>query len=192
LELKALKKIYRSRKRVHLFKALVYPNPFLESEAAHVDLPVSEFDVAVLTRMKEVMTETDGKKTRLVCVGLAAPQIGVAKQMFLYCPASPSSSIASKVSRDLIAVFNPEILGHGKEETILHEGCVSDPNFFAPVKRYRIIEVRYFDRNGEAVYRKLTGWEARVFQHEVDHLRGILCRFRHQELSAGAPASKSQ
>jgi len=190
--LKALKKIYRSRKRVHLFKALVYPNPFLESVAAPVDLPVSEFDVEVLARMKGLMSETDGKKTRLVCVGLAAPQIGVASRMFLYCPASPSPSIASKVFRDLIEVFNPEILGHGKQETVMPEGCVSDPAFYAPVKRYQIIEVKYFDRYGRATYKKLTGWEARVFQHEVDHLRGILCRFRHQELSAGAPASKSQ
>jgi len=184
--------IYKHRKETRRFNTLVYPNPFLESVAAPVDLPVSEFDVEVLARMKGLMSETDGKKTRLVCVGLAAPQIGVASRMFLYCPASPSPSIASKVFRDLIEVFNPEILGHGKQETVMPEGCVSDPAFYAPVKRYQIIEVKYFDRYGRATYKKLTGWEARVFQHEVDHLNGVLCRFRHQELSAHAPASKSQ
>jgi peptide deformylase len=155
-------------------------------------LPVSEFEVEVLARMKELMSETDGKKTRLVCVGMAAPQIGVGSRMFLYCPASPSIRLAEKVSRDLIEVFNPEILSHGKEEVIMPEGCVSDPFFFAPVKRYQVIEVGYFDRWGTPVCKKLTGWEARVFQHEVDHLNGKLCRFRHQELSAHSVPSSPQ
>lgn len=184
--------IYKHRKKPHLFSTLIYPNPFLESIAAPVELPVREFEVEVLARMKEVMSETDGKKTRLVAVGLAAPQIGVGSRMFLYCPCGPGRDLIKKVNTSLIAVFNPEILSHGKQEVILPEGCVSDPGFYAPVKRYQIIEVRYFDRYGEPVYRKLTGWEARVFQHEVDHLNGILCRFRHLELTAHCPASKSQ
>lgn len=187
-----LKLIYKHRKETRRFNTITYPNPFLESAAEPVDLPVSEFDVEVLARMKEVMHKTDGKNTELVCVGLAAPQIGVGKRMFLYCPASPSKRIAEKVGRNIIEVFNPEILSHGKEENILHEGCVSDPGFYAPVKRYQIIEVGYFDRWGSPVCKKLTGWEARVFQHEVDHLNGKLCRSRHLELSGHAPASKSQ
>ena len=190
--MKVLKLIYRRRKETQKFKTLVYPNPFLESVAAPVEFPITEFDFSVINRMKELMSETDGKKTQLVAVGFAAPQIGVGSRMFLYCPAAPSAKIFEKVSRNLIEVFNPHIVSHGKEETILCEGCVSDPGFYAPVKRYQIIEVRYEDRSGNFVRRKLTGWEARVFQHEVDHLNGILARFRHLESSAHYPASKSQ
>lgn len=172
-----LKLIYSKRNPAQMDKALTYPNPFLEAKSEPVELPLREPDCSIIEQMKNLMFGVDGKKTKLIAVSMAAPQIGVGKQMFVYCPASPTGKLADKVRRNLIEVFNPEILGHGKQESVAHEGCVSDPGFYAPVKRWQIIEVRYFDRRGEAIYKKLTGWEARVFQHEVDHLRGVLCRW---------------
>lgn len=192
MELKVLKLIYKFRRETLLFNVLRYPNPFLEAKAAPVELPLSEFDANCMQRMKDLMFGVDGKKTPLIAVGMAAPQIGVGKQMFVYCPAGPSGKLASKVQRNLIEVYNPEILRHGKQEVVLHEGCVSDPTFYAPVKRWQVVEVVYYDKAGKAVSKKLTGWEARVFQHEVDHLNGVLCRFRHLESSAHSPVSKPQ
>lgn len=180
-----LKLIYKYRRGTQRFNVIRYPNPFLESKAAPVELPLSEFDSACMERMKDLMLGVDGKKTPLIAVGMAAPQIGVGSQMFVYCPAAPSGKLALKVRRNLVEVYNPEILSHGKQEVILNEGCVSDPSFYAPVKRHQIIEVLYYDRAGDRYYKKLTGWEARVFQHEVDHLNGVLCRFRHLESAAG-------
>lgn len=179
--MKVLNLIYSKRSPAQMDNPIVYPNPFLEAVAKPVGLPLSELDSQIIERMKKLMFSVDGKKTQLTAVGMAAPQIGVGKQMFVYCPNGPSAKLAEKVSRNLIEVFNPKIISHGREEVTLHEGCVSDPGFYAPVKRWQVIQVGYQDRAGNLHSKKLTGWEARVFQHEVDHLNGIICRFRHSQ-----------
>lgn len=179
--MKALKLLYKMRRETQRFNTLRYPNPFLESKAETVNLPLGDFDHHVMNRMKELMFGVDGKKHPLIAVGMAAPQVGVGKRMFVYCPIAPTANLVRNVKRNLIEAYNPEILDHGREQVTASEGCVSDPSFYAPVKRWQIIQVVYHDRQGKPIFRKLTGWEARVFQHEVDHLNGVICRFRHIE-----------
>lgn len=173
--------IYKGRKEMQKFNVLRYPNPFLEAQSEEVSLPISEFDSSIMERMKELMFGVDGKKQPLIAVGMAAPQIGVGKRMFVYCPMAPTKNLAKNVKRNLIEVYNPEILRHGTQVATVEEGCVSDPSFYAPVQRWQIIEVLFYDREGNRYYQKLSGWQARVFQHEVDHLNGVICRFRHIE-----------
>jgi peptide deformylase len=95
-------------------------------------------------------------------VGLAAPQIGV-----------PLRVIVIEYEDQLYAVVNPEIVKHSGEATD-EEGCLSAPNWQGPVSRATSVVVKGRDRNWKELRIKAEGWLARIFQHEVDHLDGIL------------------
>jgi peptide deformylase len=105
--------------------------------------------------MIETMREAPG-------VGLAAPQIGV-----------PLRVIVVEYEDELYGVINPEILKSSGEATD-EEGCLSAPHWQGPVSRATKLIVKGRDRNGKEVRIKAEGWLARVFQHECDHLEGIL------------------
>ena len=74
----------------------------------------------------------------------------------------------------IIGVFNPLIVNYDEETVVYEEGCVSYPGLFIKIKRPRSIRVRYRGWNGEAGTSKFEGYTARVFQHEYDHLQGVL------------------
>jgi peptide deformylase len=105
--------------------------------------------------MIETMREAPG-------VGLAAPQVGV-----------PLRVIVVEYEDDLFTVVNPEIVKTSGEITD-DEGCLSAPNWQGPVTRAGAVLVKGRDRNGKEVRIKADGWLARIFQHEVDHLDGVL------------------
>lgn len=98
------------------------------------------------------------------CVGLAANQIGINQSFFVMQ--------TSKASSDYRVCFNPEIMSHGKDIITATEGCKSYPGIYKPVSRYRIIEVSYMSENYQVIHEKYTNFEARIFQHELDHLLG--------------------
>ena len=95
-------------------------------------------------------------------VGLAAPQIGV-----------PLRVIVVEYEDDLYTIINPEIVKSSGEATD-EEGCLSAPHWQAPVTRASSLLVKGRDRNGKEVRIKADDWLARIFQHEVDHLDGVL------------------
>lgn len=98
-------------------------------------------------------------------VGLAAPQVGISERFF--------------VMRDgglTLVCINPEILSHGKDEEHGVEGCLSFPGLSKNTVRHRVITVGYLDENTKPVKRTFKGFEARIFQHELDHLNGV-CLF---------------
>jgi peptide deformylase len=95
--------------------------------------------------------------------GLAAPQIGV-----------PLRAIVTNVDDKLHVVLNPEIVDESQEEIEADEGCLSIPGWYGPVKRRERVTVRGLGRTGKPVKLKTEGWEARAFQHEIDHLNGVL------------------
>ena len=100
-------------------------------------------------------------------VGLAAPQVGVPRRLFV------SDTSSGRSGGDLLVLINPEIIeqeGTQRED----EGCLSLPGFTAPVTRPARVVVTGFDREGTAVRVEGTGLQARVFQHELDHLDGTL------------------
>ena len=109
----------------------------------------------LLDDMAETMYEANG-------VGLAAPQIGISRRI-----------IVVDVGEGLIELINPVLIkGCGKQ--IGEEGCLSVPDYFANVERYKTIFVEGLDRDGHRVQLKARDFSAVALQHEIDHLDGIL------------------
>ncbi|MBE0661792.1 MAG: peptide deformylase [Bacteroidales bacterium] len=104
-------------------------------------------------------------------IGLAAPQIGELKRTFVMDTFPLDDEQVEKFKR---VVINPLILATSNETVRYSEGCLSIPDIWEEVERPKEIEVRYLDETFEPVERKLNGTEARIFQHEYDHLEGIL------------------
>lgn len=95
-------------------------------------------------------------------LGLAAPQIGVPIKAFVM------------TAEEVIGVFNPRIVDYSQEMIVLEEGCLSFPNLFVKVKRPKKIRARYALPTGEIVTKVYDGMAARIFQHEYDHLEGMV------------------
>ncbi|MGC8820364.1 MAG: peptide deformylase [Fervidobacterium sp.] len=111
---------------------------------------------AILEEFKLTMYQEDG-------VGLAAPQVGLSLRFFGMDDGS-----------EFKMVVNPEILERSEEKELGEEGCLSIPGVFADVERHRWIKVRYQDEHGVYHEELLEGYSARIFQHEYDHLDGVL------------------
>jgi peptide deformylase len=141
-------------------KILKYGEPVLEQMAE----PVTEFDTPelreLLTDMWETMYAAKG-------VGLAAPQIGLGKRISVI-----DISVGENES-DKIIIINPEIVAQEGKQTG-EEGCLSIPGFREPVTRANKVTVRAKNERGETV--EYSGEEllARAFQHEIDHMDGVL------------------
>lgn len=134
--------------------------------------PISKIDDEVQTlidEMIETMREAQG-------VGLAAPQIGrnIKLAVIETLPKEDEEGNEIPDSRQLYVVINPEIVWHSREMVTGIEGCLSIPGYLGEVERSEAIRVRAMDRNGKKQKLKLSGWTARIFQHEIDHLNGVL------------------
>lgn len=124
---------------------------------------VEEFDgelAGFLDRMVETMIIEDG-------VGLAAPQVGVSKQVAVVNP-EPENE------KRLIKIVNPVVVSVSDETESFEEGCLSVPGIRGNVIRPVAIEVHYQDETGEKHELRADGLLARIIQHEMDHLNGIL------------------
>lgn len=98
-------------------------------------------------------------------VGLAAPQIGLSIAMFVMDP---------MITDGKRVVINPSITHFSNEQISMIEGCLSIPDVSLPVTRPKSIIVKYQDLSGKIIEEELSGYPARIFQHEIDHLNGIL------------------
>lgn len=137
-----------------------YPDPILREPAApveHIDGETQRF----LDDMLETMHEAPG-------VGLAAPQVGVSRRIFVMDPAR------DKEPPDPHFMINPEILQTGGNMRIYEEGCLSIPGIFAEVERPASILLRYTDRTGKIREDWFDDHRATISQHELDHLNGVL------------------
>ncbi len=141
-------------------KILKYGEPVLEKKAE----PVTEFDTPEL---KEVIADMWETMYSAKGVGLAAPQIGVGKRI------SVIDVSVGENEADKLVIINPEITFREGKQTG-EEGCLSIPGFREPVTRANKVSVVAKNEKGETI--ELTGEEllARAFQHEIDHLNGIL------------------
>lgn len=123
--------------------------------------PVTKINASIrklLDEMAQTMYDAPG-------VGLAGPQVGLSKRVIVIDPHDESTG--------LLQLVNPEIVhAEGWEEGT--EGCLSIPGYVGEVSRYTFIKVVALDRNGRKVYIDAEGYLARIFQHEIDHLDGIL------------------
>lgn len=95
--------------------------------------------------------------------GIAAPQIGRSERICI-----------ALIGHKLTPLINPEITERSEEKDIAEEGCLSLPDLWIHVPRSLAITLKYTDLHGKDIERKLLGWDARVVQHEVDHLEGVL------------------
>ena len=98
-------------------------------------------------------------------VGLSANQIGIRERAFVM--------ISDMESQDTLTCFNPKIVKESKEMVTMEEGCLSYPEVFLDIPRPETIVVKYEDEGKELHKIKLTGFIARIFQHEYDHMEGI-------------------
>jgi len=141
--------------------------------------PVTAFDTpelhALLADMRDTMAHLDG-------AGLAAPQIGVGLQVVIFgVHRNPRYPDAEEVP-DTVLV-NPVLEPIGDEEVEDWEGCLSVPGLRGIVPRYRRLRYRGADERGVSIDRTVEGFHARVVQHEVDHLNGILYPMRIRDFS---------
>lgn len=106
-------------------------------------------------------------------VGIAAPQVAASIRLFIVA-SRPSPRYPSAPTMEPTAMIDPRIVDRSGELVSGWEGCLSVPGLRGLVWRDREIEVKYFTKYGELVQQELTGFVARIFQHELDHLDGIL------------------
>lgn len=109
-------------------------------------------------------------------VGLAAPQVDRPLQLTVIETPPETDDDGNEIegTRKLYTVLNPEIVWHSRKRVNGIEGCLSIPGYVGEVARYQVIRVQGLDRTGKKLDLKLKGWTARIFQHEIDHLNGIL------------------
>ena len=143
-----------------IHKILKYGEPILEKVAE----PITEFDTPELHQLISDMWET---MYAAKGVGLAAPQIGIGKQISII-----DVSVGEDESQKII-IINPEITTREGKQTG-EEGCLSIPGFREPLTRANKVTVRAQNEKGESI--ELSGEEllARAFQHEIDHLKGVM------------------
>jgi peptide deformylase len=106
-------------------------------------------------------------------VGIASPQVGISNRLFIIS-SRPTLRYPNAPLMEPTAMINPKILNHSHETIKDWEGCLSVPGIRGLVPRYQAIEIEYTNREGELCYQQLTDFVARIFQHELDHLNGIV------------------
>jgi peptide deformylase len=131
------------------------PNPVLKKKSSEVK-EISEEVRKLVSEMIEAMSLDGG-------VGLAAPQIGESKRI-----------IVVQMEEGPKAFFNPRIVWKSREKNIMEEGCLSVPGIRLEIKRNNEIELESMTEEKQKSRQKYSGYIARIFQHEIDHINGIL------------------
>ncbi|ELR96996.1 peptide deformylase [Gloeocapsa sp. PCC 73106] len=106
-------------------------------------------------------------------VGIAAPQVGRSDRLMIIA-SHPNPRYPDAPLMEPVAMLNPRLIGHSADLVEGSEGCLSVPGVRGIVSRYQTVEIEYFDRQGKLQQRQLTDFVARIFQHELDHLNGVL------------------
>lgn len=151
-----------ARRQLALAQIRQYPDPVLRMKAREVE----RFDddlLRLVERMKGLMRDAAG-------VGLAATQVGVLQRLFVF--QQPSED--EEAEPETAAVVNPTIVERSEETEVDDEGCLSLQGVLVPVERSTGVTVEGADERGRPVRHRLEGLAARVAQHEVDHLDGML------------------
>ncbi len=144
------------------------PDPVLRRKAR----PVTTFDKDLQTLiddMVETMRDAPG-------VGLAAPQVGISQRLIVIEYAEPpeDGDETKEVKPKLYVMANPEIVKTSEEKVAGVEGCLSIPSLVGEVDRYTMVQVKGLNRRGQPMKVKAEGWLARIFQHEIDHINGVV------------------
>ena len=148
-----------ARRRLALAQVRQYPDPVLRMKANDVD-EIDDSVTGLIERMKGLMSEARG-------VGLAAPQLGILRRVLVY---------QAGEEEPFRALVNPRVVESGEERIVDDEGCLSlgAASVIVEVERPTTIVVEATSPEGEEVRIEAEGLEARVIQHELDHLDGVL------------------
>ena len=138
---------------------ILAPDPRLQTVCEPVPA-VDDGLLKLMDDMLETMYAAPG-------IGLAAPQIGILKRLFVV-------DVGEDDARDPHFFVNPEITDRSAKRSVYEEGCLSLPKQFGDVERAESISLRYLDRQGEPRTLKADGMLARCIQHEMDHIDGVL------------------
>ena len=152
-------------------KIVMAPNKGLKLPGTVVQEPL---DINLITEMGQLMCLSEG-------AGLAANQVGINETFFV-----------ASLDAEFTVCINPVILRHGKEEIETPEGCLSVRDhrgkiIYKPKKRWAIIDVSYYTLEGfikaAPTFRTFRRFDAKLFQHEMDHMKGVLCQSSERSLS---------
>jgi peptide deformylase len=146
-----------------LREIITVPHPTLYKKARKV----TDFDSELQTLiddMVETLRSAPG-------VGLAAPQVSIPQRLIVV---EFGDEEDETILPKLYTLINPEITRHSLETVTGIEGCLSVPNLIGEVERYESVTVKSLNRQGKPIKIKSKGWLARIFQHEIDHLNGII------------------
>jgi peptide deformylase len=146
-----------ARRKAALAQIRQFGDPVLRTKAR----PIDRFDDELrqeVERMGNLMDDAIG-------VGLAATQVGVVHRLLVYRVGSDAA---------LAALINPEVEWSGRDTESMEEGCLSLPGVLVDVDRPIHVRVRALNESGEPIVIEASGLEARVIQHEIDHLDGVL------------------
>lgn len=154
----------REKSEMALREIVFLPDPVLRRKAHKVTAFDSDLQV-LIDDMIETMREAPG-------VGLAAPQVGVLQRVIVVEYAEDEED--EDGPKKLYVLVNPEIVQVSKETELGIEGCLSVPGLVGEVDRHTGLTVKGLNRRGQPVKYKVNGWLARIFQHEIDHLDGIV------------------
>jgi peptide deformylase len=146
-----------------------HPNDVLRRKAARVET-INDSTQQLIDDMIETMRLAPG-------VGLAAPQVNVPLRIVVVeygAEPDEDEEDAKPAPKKLYTLINPEISRSSKETEVANEGCLSIPGIVGDVERSLSVTVLGQNRHGQPVKIKASGWLARIFQHEIDHLNGVL------------------
>jgi len=136
---------------------ITYPNPILEKKTEKITDPNTPKIKELILDMLETMQHIQN------AIGLAAPQVGQSVSLCII-----------KTEGKTHILINPKIKSRSWKKEICEEGCLSFPGQYIPIKRNAKVKIEALNRNGEKITLKGEGLLARAFQHEIDHLNGIL------------------
>jgi peptide deformylase len=148
----------------------LYPEEILRKKS--VRLPIQFGFQTLADDMVDTMREAPG-------VGLAAPQVNVSQRLIVVEYGDEEDEEAPK---KLFVVANPEIVYFSDEKVLGTEGCLSIPGYAGDVLRSKDVIVKGQNRKGKPIKIKAKGWLARIFQHEIDHLDGVLFSDRAEKV----------
>jgi peptide deformylase len=141
-------------------------DPVLRQVASPIEAIQSPEIQRLIDDLIETVRQSNG-------VGIAAPQVGESMQLMIVA-SHPTPRYPHAPTMAPIALINPKILRHSMQMVKDWEGCLSVPGQRGLVPRYLSVEVAYLDRTGQPQQIELTGFVARIFQHEYDHFQGIV------------------
>jgi len=156
----------------------IYPTKVLRTKGREIE--ANDETRAVAARMVELMREAEG-------IGLAAPQVGLSWRLFVaHVPIHEDDPVGAEIpcsSEEYQVFLNPEIIDFSKDMEPYEEGCLSLPDLTGEVRRPTTVTMRALDLDGNTIELRGTGLMARCWQHEIDHLDGIMILDKMSQMS---------